>query len=129
MDRYPRNTPLQLKFLKVVLKKHLTDQFFKCLSVEESSDSFDIRLNIDWKLLFSRFQDLTSIKFTKQANYNLVNHHNDEAFVLLDKDVKKIGVSVSHLSVIYHAGKRHFGGIFFDEIDRGKDVIDESCKI
>ena len=85
------------------LKSHMIDQYQQSLSSEEIKHSFDIRSGIDWKRLINRFQELTNIKFTKQANANLARYLPGSSFLLFEPDIKKIGVSVSHLSVIYHA--------------------------
>lgn len=98
-------------FWNVELKKHMVDQFPYSLSQEEQNSDFDIRLHIDWELLLQRFQDVTSIKLTKEAELNIISHignNSSGTFVLLEPDIKKIGVSVSHLSIIYHAGTKEW---------------------
>jgi hypothetical protein len=95
------------------LKNHILDQYPSSLTSEQISHAFDIRSGIDWKRLINRFQELTSVKFTKQANSNLCRYLPGNSFLLFEPDIKKIGVSVSHLSVIYHAGMFSFFSQYF----------------
>jgi hypothetical protein len=99
------------------VKKHMVDQFPFCLNPEEQKPDYDLRyrnssillnfqrMHVDWPLLVRRFQDLTSIKFSRKAEENLIHRGMDGNYILFAPDIKKVGVKVSRLSIIYRAGK------------------------
>ncbi len=82
----------------------MLDQFPYCLTADEQKISMDLRLHVDWKMLFTRFQELTCITFTQKAEELLFSRAGDGNIILLEPDIKKVGVKVSHLPIIHHAG-------------------------
>lgn len=92
-------------FWKDTLKKLLSTKFQFSLEGMESSRRYDLRKEVDPILLFSRFQDLTSITISPQLLSELDGAENLQSvrFAVIPSDIIAVGAKVKHLNVIDEA--------------------------